>query len=172
MSESVSGQSQFAGEVYKKVIENGHHVVGVFTIPDKLGGADAGAKEDPVASLAAKDGVKVFKYKSWRKKGSVRPEILEEYKSVRANLNVMPYCSQFIPMEVITFPKYRSICYHPSFLPKHRGASAISWTLIEGDKRGGFTVFWPDEGLDTGPILLQVTKILSVSLTLFYFDPF
>ena len=31
----------------------------------------------------------------------------------------------------------------------------ISWTLIEGDKRGGFSIFWADDGLDTGPILLQ-----------------
>ena len=52
-------------------------------------------------------------------------------------------------------PKHHSICYHPSLLPRHRGASAISWTLIEGDKKGGFTIFWPDDGLDTGPILLQ-----------------
>ena len=31
----------------------------------------------------------------------------------------------------------------------------LSWTLIEGDKRGGFSIFWADDGLDTGPILLQ-----------------
>jgi formyltetrahydrofolate dehydrogenase len=82
--------------------------------------------------------LQVFKYKSWRKKGVAIPEVVEEYKSVNANLNVMPYCSQFIPMEIINAPKHKSICYHPSLLPRHRGASAISWTLIEGDKRGGF----------------------------------
>ena len=57
------------------------------------------SREDPVAVAAAKDGVKVFKYKSWRRKGVVLPEVLEEYKSVNANVNVMPFCSQFIPME-------------------------------------------------------------------------
>lgn len=36
-----------------------------------------------------------------------------------------------------------------------RGASAINWTLINGDETAGFTVFWADDGLDTGPILLQ-----------------
>ena len=71
------------------------------------------------------DGVKVFKYKAWRRKGVVIPEILEEYQSVGASLNVMPYCSQFIPMEVINSPQHKSICYHPSILPRHRGASAI-----------------------------------------------
>ena len=68
---------------------------------------------------------KVFKYKTWRRKGAALPEVVEEYKSLGADLNVMPYCSQFIPMEVINMPKHKSICYHPSILPRHRGASAI-----------------------------------------------
>ncbi|XP_076153215.1 mitochondrial 10-formyltetrahydrofolate dehydrogenase isoform X2 [Alosa pseudoharengus] len=67
----------------------------------------------------------------------------------------MPFCSQFIPMNVIDNPKHGSIIYHPSILPKHRGASAINWTLIEGDEKAGFSIFWADAGLDTGPILLQ-----------------
>ena len=58
-------------------------------------------------------------------------------------------------MEVINYPSKGSICYHPSLLPRHRGASSINWTLIEGDSEAGFSVFWPDDGLDTGPILLQ-----------------
>ena len=91
------GQSQFAAEVYKKVKENGHEVVGVFTIPDKNN------REDPVATAASIDGVKVFKYKSWRKKGVVLPDVLEEYKSVQANINVMPFCSQFVPMEYVCY---------------------------------------------------------------------
>ena len=39
-----------------------------------------------------------------------------------------------------------------SYFNRHRGASAISWTLIQGDTKGGFTVFWPDDGLDTGKL--------------------
>lgn len=57
-------------------------------------------------------------------------------------------------MEVIDGAKLGSICYHPSVLPRHRGASAISWTLIEGDEIAGFSIFWADDGLDTGPLLL------------------
>ena len=73
---------------------------------------------------------KVFKHKTWRKKGAALPEVVEEYKSLGADLNVMPYCSQFIPMEVINMPKHKSICYHPSILPRHRGASAIREKLL------------------------------------------
>ena len=77
-----------------------------------------------MATAASADGVPVFKFKSWRLKGVARPEVvkvtqllsvhnlrkdvskhlrtqvLAEYKSVGADLNVMPYCSQFIPLEV------------------------------------------------------------------------
>ena len=56
----------------------------------------------------------------------------------------------------------RSICFHPSLLPRHRGASAISWTLIEGDTTGGFSIFYPDAGLDTGDLLL--TRQCNVSI--------
>lgn len=57
-------------------------------------------------------------------------------------------------MEVIDYAKFGSICYHPSILPRHRGASAISWTLIEGDSVAGFSIFYADDDLDTGPVLL------------------
>ncbi|OWR54998.1 cytosolic 10-formyltetrahydrofolate dehydrogenase like protein [Danaus plexippus plexippus] len=146
---AIIGQSTFAAEVFKLLQRDGHEVVGVFTVLDK------GNREDPLATIAAQNGKPVFKYKTWRVKGQVIPGILEEYKSVNADINVLPFCTQFIPMEVILHPKYQSICYHPSILPRHRGASSINWTLIEGDTTCGLTIFWADDGLDTGPILLQ-----------------
>ncbi|KAG9484216.1 hypothetical protein GDO78_009891 [Eleutherodactylus coqui] len=147
---AVIGQSLFGKEVYKELVKEGHQVVGVFTIPDKAGG-----KPDPLGEEAEKDGVPVFKFPRWRVKNQALPEVVEQYESVKAELNVLPFCSQFIPMEVIDFPRHKSIIYHPSILPRHRGASAINWTLMQGDKKGGFTVFWADAGLDTGDILLQ-----------------
>lgn len=123
--------------------------MGVFTVPDKDG------KADPLALAAEKDGTPVFKFPRWRVKGKTIKEVAEAYKSVGAELNVLPFCTQFIPMDVIDSPKHGSIIYHPSILPRHRGASAINWTLIMGDKKAGLSVFWADDGLDTGPILLQ-----------------
>ncbi|KAJ6658879.1 hypothetical protein lerEdw1_019515 [Lerista edwardsae] len=143
------GQSLFGQEVYRHLQKEGHKVVGVFTVPDKNG------KADPLASAAEKDGTPVFKFPRWRVKGKPIQEVIEAYNSVGAELNVLPFCSQFIPMDVINGPKLGSIIYHPSILPRHRGASAINWTLIQGDIKAGFTVFWADDGLDTGPILLQ-----------------
>ncbi|XP_072770100.1 mitochondrial 10-formyltetrahydrofolate dehydrogenase-like isoform X2 [Nerophis lumbriciformis] len=146
---AIIGQSLFGKEVYSNLRKQGHKVVGVFTVPDKDG------KADPLALAAEKDGTPVFKFPRWRVKGKPIPEVVEAYKAVDAELNVMPFCSQFIPMNIIDNPKHGSIIYHPSILPLHRGASAINWTLIDGDKKAGFTVFWADDGLDTGPILLQ-----------------
>ncbi|KAA8593616.1 hypothetical protein FQN60_009732 [Etheostoma spectabile] len=149
MKIALIGQSLFGQEVYKELRKEGYTIVGVFTVPDKDGRAD------PLATEAEKDGVAVFKFPRWRVKGQAIPEVVAQYKATGAELNVLPFCSQFIPMEVIDHPKHGSIIYHPSLLPRHRGASAINWTLIHGDKKGGFTVFWADDGLDTGPILLQ-----------------
>lgn len=149
MKIAIIGQSTFASGVYKLLKQDGHKVVGVFTIPDQ------GNREDPLATVAKEDGVPVFKIPRWRQKGKVVSEVFDKYKSVGAELNVLPFCTQYIPMEVITHPSNQSICYHPSLLPKHRGVSSINWTLIEGDSKAGFTIFWADDGLDTGPILLQ-----------------
>uniref|UniRef100_A0A2K5PQ13 10-formyltetrahydrofolate dehydrogenase n=1 Tax=Cebus imitator TaxID=2715852 RepID=A0A2K5PQ13_CEBIM len=134
---------------YSHLCKEGHRVVGVFTVPDKDG------KADPLALVAEKDGTPVFKFPKWRVKGKTIKEVAEAYRSVGAELNVLPFCTQFIPMDIIDSPKHGSIIYHPSILPRHRGASAINWTLITGDKKAGFSVFWADDGLDTGPILLQ-----------------
>ncbi|KAI4455036.1 aldehyde dehydrogenase-related [Holotrichia oblita] len=146
---AIIGQSAFAVEVFERLTQHGHVIVGVFTIPDK------GRREDPLAKVATENDVPVFKFKAWRRAGKPLPEVLQAYQSVNADLNVLPYCSQFIPMEVINYPRLRSICYHPSILPRHRGASSINWTLMCGDKEAGFSIFWADDGLDTGPLLLQ-----------------
>ncbi|EDW25564.1 GL26664 [Drosophila persimilis] len=146
---AIIGQSNFAADVLELLLERSNiQIVGVFTIPDK------GSREDVLATTAAAHKIPVFKFSSWRRKGVALPEVLAQYKSVGATLNVLPYCSQFIPMEVIDGASLGSICYHPSILPRHRGASAISWTLIEGDEVAGFSIFWADDGLDTGPLLL------------------
>lgn len=73
--------------------------------------------------------------------GGVVQEVFEQYKSVGAELNVLAFVTQFIPMEVINAPKHTSIVYHPSLLPLHRGASAINWTLMNGDKTVGAMKF-------------------------------
>lgn len=151
---AVIGQSAFSAEFIKKLVANNYIVCGAFTIQDD----PRTGREDVFATAARQLNIPVFKFKRWRvppDTDKAIDEVFAAYMSVKADLNVLPYCNQFVPMQVINYPKLGSINYHPSLLPKHRGAASINWTLIEGDKLAGFTIFWTDAGLDTGPILLK-----------------
>ena len=67
----------------------------------------------------------------------------------------MAYVTLFVPEEALNIPTHGTIQYHPSLLPLHKGPSSINWPIIFGETRTGLTIFWPDNGLDTGPVLLQ-----------------
>lgn len=151
---AIIGQSAFSAQFLRSLIQEQFEICGVFTIPDD---AKTG-REDALATTAREFNIPVFKIAKWRNPPETNKaieEVFEQYKSLNADLNVLPYCNQFVPMEVINYPKYKSINYHPSLLPKHRGAAAINWTLIQGDAQAGYTIFWTDDGLDTGPILMK-----------------
>lgn len=169
MKISIIGQSYFGRDVYEALKEH-HEVAAVFTVPD-------GPNEDPLATAANADGVPVHKLKTWRIKDAggkrvVNPEILALFRSYGVDLNVMAFVSQFVPLEICNAPVHKSLCFHPSLLPRGRGASALSWTLIKGDPVGGFSLFVPDDGLDTGPIVYQERVDVDVNDTLntFYQD--
>jgi methionyl-tRNA formyltransferase len=70
---------------------------------------------------------------------------------------MMAYVLLFVPQPVLDAPKLGTFQYHPSLLPAHRGPSSINWPIAMGKTRTGLTIFWPNEGLDEGPILIQKT---------------
>ena len=84
----------------------------------------------------------------------------------------MAYVLLFVPEEALNVPKHGSIQYHPSLLPWHKGPSSINWPIIMGKQKTGLSIFWPDNGLDTGPILLQKEVDIGPDDTLgsIYFD--
>ena len=67
----------------------------------------------------------------------------------------MAFVTLIVPERVLFAPRLKTLCFPPSLLPRHRGASAINWTLIHGDAETGISWFWPYRGIDTGPILLH-----------------
>jgi methionyl-tRNA formyltransferase len=83
------------------------------------------------------------------------PQVYEIYKKLRPDLAMLAFVTDIIPERLLSIPSVGTICYHPSILPRHRGASAINWAIIQGDTHTGLTIFWVDKGIDTGPILLQ-----------------
>jgi methionyl-tRNA formyltransferase len=91
---------------------------------------------------------------------------------LKPDLGVMAYVTKFVPEEFLYIPAKGTIQYHPSLLPLHRGPSSINWPIIMGSKKTGLSIFWPDNGLDEGPILLQKETEISEDDTLgsVYFD--
>ena len=84
----------------------------------------------------------------------------------------MAFVTLFVPEEFLNVPTHGSIQYHPSLLPAYRGASAINWPIIKGEKETGLSIFWPDNGLDTGDVLIQKKTPICGTDTLgtVYFD--
>ena len=84
----------------------------------------------------------------------------------------MAFVTLFVPEEFLNIPTHGSIQYHPSLLPAYRGASAINWPIIKGETETGLSIFWPDNGLDTGDVLLQKKTPIGPNDTLgtVYFD--
>ena len=152
----VHGQEAFGKAVLEKLIERGENVVAVFCAPDK-----EGRPQDPCAVFAREKGLPVHQPKSWK-----TPEALTLMQSFKPDLCVMAYVTLFVPQPVIDAPTKGTIQYHPSLLPLHRGPSSINWPIAWGSKQTGLTIFWPDEGLDEGPVLMQKTVDIGPDETL------
>jgi methionyl-tRNA formyltransferase len=158
----VHGQQAFGKAVLEALIKRGEDVIAVYVAPEK-----EGAKADPLkeAALAAK--LPVYQPASYRK-----PEVWEEFRALKPDLQVMAFVTLLVPEEFLNIPTRGSIQYHPSLLPAYRGPSAINWPIIKGETETGLSIFWPDNGLDTGDVLLQKKTPIAPADTLgsVYFD--
>jgi methionyl-tRNA formyltransferase len=143
----VHGQQAFGKAVLERLLERGENVVAVCCAPTK-----EGKPEDPLAELAREKGLALHQPSSWK-----TPEALALMRSFDADVCLMAYVLLFVPQPVLDAPRLGTFQYHPSLLPHHRGPSSINWPIAMGRTRTGLSIFWPDEGLDEGPILLQKT---------------
>jgi len=143
----VHGQQAFGKAVLEKLLERGEDVVAVCTAPTK-----EGRPEDPLAELARDKGIPLHQPASWK-----TPEALELMQSFDADVCMMAYVLLFVPEAVRDAPKFGTFQFHPSLCPMHRGPSSINWPIAMGKTQTGLTIFWPDDGLDEGPILMQKT---------------
>ena len=141
----VNGQQAFGKSVLEALLDRGEEVLAAYCAPDK-----EGRRPDPLKESALERGIPVFQPRSFRP-----PEVHEQMESLAPDLCVMAYVTLFVPEAVLNLPRLGSIQYHPSLLPRHRGPSSINWPIIWGESQTGLSIFWPDEGLDEGPVLLQ-----------------
>ena len=158
----VHGQQEFGKAVLEALIKRGDEVLAVYVAPEK-----PRAKVDPLKETALAANLPVLQPASYRK-----PEVWEEFRALKPDLQVMAFVTLFVPEEFLNIPTKGTIQYHPSLLPKYRGPSAINWPIIQGDSETGLSIFWPDNGLDTGDVLLQKKAPISDTDTLcsVYFD--
>ena len=158
----VHGQQAFGKAVLEALLKRGDDVVAVFGAPEK-----PGQKADPLKEAAIAAKLPVYQPASYRK-----PEVWEEFRALKPDLQVMAFVTLFVPEDFLNIPTHGSIQYHPSLLPKYRGPSAINWPIIQGETETGLSIFWPDNGLDTGDVLLQKKTPIGFedSLGSVYFD--
>jgi methionyl-tRNA formyltransferase len=140
----INGQQAYGKAVLEALLGRGEEIVGVYCEPDK------GERIDPIKEAALEHELPLFQPKSFK-----NPEVWEQMASLEADLCVMAYVTLIVPEQALNTPTLGSIQYHPSLLPLHRGPSSINWPIIQGDEKTGLSIFWPDNGLDTGPILMQ-----------------
>ncbi len=140
----VHGQQAFGQAVLERLLERGENVVAVYCAPDR------GTRVDPLKQAAEHAGLPIRQPASYK-----TDEVADSMSALGADLCIMAYVTLIVPTRVLNIPTHGSIQYHPSLLPDHKGPSSINWPIIQGKKKTGLTIFWPDDGLDTGPILLQ-----------------
>ena len=158
----VHGQQAFGKAVLEALIKRGENVVAVYVAPEKPGAEARSAEGSRARREAAGLSAGVLP----------KPEVWEEFRALKPDLQVMAFVTLFVPEEFLNIPTHGSIQYHPSLLPAYRGASAINWPIIKGEKETGLSIFWPDNGLDTGDVLVQKKTPISATDTLgtVYFD--
>ncbi len=139
------GQAAFAAKVLDSLVERNENVIAVYAPQDRPGG-----RTDPLKDNAVSKGIKVYQPATYKD-----DTVFDEYAALKPDLTVMAFVTDIIPERFFNIPTHGTINYHPSLLPRHRGASAINWAVIMGDTKTGLSIFWPDGGIDTGLILLQ-----------------
>lgn len=142
------GQAAFGRDVLVRLVEAGHEIVGVYAPRE-------GKRPDPLAEEAQTRGLRLFRYGAMRRKGQPIAERVAEHATLGAELNVLAFVTMILPEAVVEAPRRGSLCFHPSLLPRFRGGNALAWQIIEGESEAGVSVFRPDAGIDTGPIVVQ-----------------
>ncbi len=131
-------------------LQGSEELLGVVTQPDKPKGRGLEPAPSPVKKWAITQGLKVFE--PLRLKD---PEFLKALQGLSPELIVVFAYGKILPREILEIPPEGCWNIHLSLLPRYRGASPVQWALLNGERETGVTVMLMDEGMDTGPILLQ-----------------
>ena len=140
----------FALPSFEALLEAGHEVVGLVTQPDKPKGRGRASAPPPLKPAAEARRVPVLQPPRIRD-----PDVVSALASLRPQVLVVVAYGQLLPRSVMELARFGAVNVHASLLPRYRGAAPIQWAIARGETETGVTTMALDEGLDTGPILLQ-----------------
>lgn len=144
------GTPDFAVSPLKALIDAGYTISAVVTRPDRPKGRGRTLSMPPVKEVALEHGIKVL-----------QPERIKEssffdtLKALAPEIIVVVAYGKILPSAILAMPPKGCINLHSSLLPQYRGAAPINWAIVRGEEKSGVTTMVMDEGMDTGPILLQ-----------------
>jgi methionyl-tRNA formyltransferase len=145
------GTPAYAVPSLEALLSAGHQLVGVVSQPDRRRGRGKTLVPSAVKARALELGLPVFTPERIRR----QPEIQSQLAALGADASVVVAFGQILPPEVLAQPPLGCWNGHGSLLPRWRGAAPIQWSLIEGDPQTGVGIMAMEEGLDTGPVLLE-----------------
>lgn len=145
------GTPAYAVPSLEALVAAGHELVGVVSQPDRRRGRGSALVPSAVKAKALELGLPVFTPSRIRRE----PELQAQLAALGADASVVVAFGQLLPKEVLTQPPLGCWNGHGSLLPRWRGAAPIQWCLIEGDAETGVGIMAMEEGLDTGPVLLE-----------------
>jgi methionyl-tRNA formyltransferase len=143
------GTPEFAVEPLKVLLENGHNIVAVVTVPDKPAGRGRELKQSEVKQFALEHCLPVLQPEKLRDEN-----FIETLKSLNADLFLV-VAFRMLPEIVWSMPPKGTVNLHASLLPDYRGAAPVNHAIINGEKITGVTTFFISHEIDTGEILLQ-----------------
>jgi methionyl-tRNA formyltransferase len=145
------GTPQFAVPALQALIAAGHDVALAVTQPDRPVGRTRQLTAPPVKEAALLAGLPVTQPEKIRNNAAFRIQL----ETIAPDAIVVVAYGRIIPRWMLDLPKFGCVNLHGSLLPKYRGAAPIQWAVAMGERVTGNTTMLLEEGLDTGPILLQ-----------------
>jgi methionyl-tRNA formyltransferase len=145
------GTPQFAVPTLERLISAGHDMALVVTQPDRPQGRGLALAASPIKQCAERHKIKIQQPEKIKNNAEFRTSV----ESINADAIIVVGYGRIVPAWMLSLPRHGNINLHGSLLPKYRGAAPIQWAIAEGETISGATTMRLNEGLDTGPILLQ-----------------
>ncbi|HEX2492758.1 MAG TPA: methionyl-tRNA formyltransferase [Steroidobacter sp.] len=146
-----AGTPQFSVPALEALVGSKHRVVCVYTQPDRPAGRGRRVQMSAVKECALRHGLPVEQPQTLREIAAV-----DRLASWQADLMIVVAYGLMLPAAVLRVPRLGCLNIHASLLPRWRGAAPIQRAILAGDAVTGVTIMQMDEGLDTGPMLLEL----------------